>query len=231
MNFVEKIIYSILNLEERFLKKRLEKTLDVKNSSKRKKVFQGGCLLSFDSVAEDEKNKMEEELKLILKQTGYTPEKLLEYIKNQGTPVYYIKFPSMIYNIKENEGFIYPQKGLKALYLSFLTAKKIKFKTGEMFVLSEGVINKFYFIYHLYNWYAYKHGISGIDADSVSMLNRYLFNAADEDIEKLQLADIYKLKDAIKQDKSAIEFVFNLCRELEGSKNAFKKLTEDGTSI
>jgi len=115
--------------------------------------------------------------------------------------------------------------------LSLLTGRNFVLKTDEMFILSKGNINKFYFIYHLYNWYAYKHGISGVDSDSVFMLNKYLFNATDEEINKLPLADIYKLKDAIKQDKDAIEFVFKLCKDLEGAKNAFLKLTENGTSI
>ena len=52
-----------------------------------------------------------------------------------------------------------------------------------------------------------------------------------EEINKLQLADIYQLKDAIKQDKSAIEFVFKLCQETEGSKKALQKLKENGANL
>jgi hypothetical protein len=231
MDFVKNIIYFILNLQEKILRARLKNTINAKNNSKRKKYFQDGCLLSLESVADEEKNKMEGELSLILKQADYEPEKLLEYIKLKGTGVYYIKNPKALYSVGENEGFIYPQDGLKAAYLSLLTGRNFVLKTDEMFILSKGNINKFYFIYHLYNWYAYKHGISGVDSDSVFMLNKYLFNATDEEINKLPLADIYKLKDAIKQDKDAIEFVFKLCKDLEGAKNAFLKLTENGTSI
>lgn len=231
MDFVKNIIYFILNLQEKILRARLKNTINTKNTSKRKKYFQDGCLLSLESVAEEEKNKMEKELALILKQADYEPEKLLEYIKLKGTGVNYIKNPKLLYSLGENEGFIYPQDGLKAAYLSLLTGKNFVLKTDEMFILSKGNINKFYFIYHFYNWYAFKHGISGMDSDSIYMLNRYLFNATDEEIKKLQLADIYKLKDAIKQDKAAIDFVFRLCKDLEGAKKAFSKLTEDGTSI
>ncbi len=221
MDFVKNIIYFILNLQEKILRARLKNTINAKNNSKRKKYFQDGCLLSLESVADEEKNKMEGELSLILKQADYEPEKLLEYIKLKGTGVYYIKNPKALYSVGENEGFIYPQDGLKAAYLSLLTGRNFVLKTDEMFILSKGNINKFYFIYHLYNWYAYKHGISGVDSDSVFMLNKYLFNATDEEINKLPLADIYKLKDAIKQDKDAIEFVFKLCKDLEGAKDAF----------
>lgn len=231
MGLIKSIIYSVLSLQEKFLRARLNRTLGIKNKSRRKKYYGFGCLLSLDALADNEKNKMEEELRLLLKQYNYEPEKLLEYVSNQGTPVYYIDNPKSIYSIGENEGFIYPQKGSKAIYISLLTDKKWKIKTPEMFILSRGEINKFYFVYHFYNWYAYKHGISGMDSDSINMLNKYLFNASDEEINKLQLEDIYKLKDAIKQDKASIEFVFKLCRDLEGAKKAFDKINENGASI
>lgn len=231
MKFIKNIIYSVLALEEKFLRVRLNKTLRSQNSSKRKKIFKDGCLLSLDSVAEETKNQMEQELLLILKQADYEPEKLLEYVKNQGTGVFYIPFLKPLDLINENEGFIYPYKGLKAFWLSLFTDKKFRFKTDEMFVLRRGDINKFYFVYHFYNWYSFKHGISGMDSDNLALLNRYLFNSTEEEIRKLQLEDIYKLKDAIKQDKASIEFVLKLCRDMEGAKKAFDKLLDDGASI
>ncbi len=231
MNIIKDIIYYIFSLQENFLKAKLNKTLGAKNLSKRKKFFHSGCTLTLDSLAEEEKNKMEAELYNLLKQANYNPNKLLEYVKSQGTSVYYINDAKQIYSIGENEGFIYPQKGGKALYISLLTGNGFKLKTNEMFVLSKGEINKFYFIYHFYNWYAFKHGVFGVDSDSIVLLNRYLFNASDEDINKLQLSDIYKLKDAIKQDKASIEFVFKLCRDLEGAKNALNKIKDNGASI
>ena len=43
--------------------------------------------------------------------------------------------------------------------------------------------------------------------------------------------DIYKLKDAIKQDKAAIEFVFRLCQQYEGAKKALNKLKDNGANL
>ena len=100
-----------------------------------------------------------------------------------------------------------------------------------MFILTKGEINKYYFIYHFYNWYTFKHGIAGIDSESQILLNKYLFNATDKDFDNLQLADIYKLKDAIKQDKSAIEFVFKLCQKYDGTKKALEKLKDNGANL
>ena len=231
MNIIKKLLYFAFSLQEKLLAERLNRTLKVKIKSKRKKIYSDGCLLSLDSIAEEEKKQMEEELTLILKNSEYRPDRILKYIEGQGTQVFYVKNPQSLYSVNENEGFIYPQKGFKALYLNILTNKSFKFKTPEMFVLSKGEINKYYFMYHLYNWYAFKHGISGMDCESIDMLNKYLYCANDEDINKLQLEDIYKLKDAVKQDKSAIEFVVKLCRDFEGAQNALKKLQDGGTSI
>ena len=231
MDLFKKIIYFFLSVQEKLLTAKLNRTLGIKNNSKRKKVFGNGVLLSLDSLAEAERSQIEAELELILKNTDYKTDKIIEYVKNQGTKVFYIDNPKYLNSIGENEGFIYPQKGAKALYLSFLTEQKASFKTPEMFILPNGELNKFYFIYHFYNWYAFKHNIEGLDANSQDLLNKYLFNASDEDFQKLQLDDIFKLKDAIKQDKSAIEFVFKLCQNLESSKSAFNKLRNDGTNI
>lgn len=231
MSLFKDIVYFILSVQEKILTKRLNKTLGIKNSSKRKKYFANGCSLSLDSLAESEKIKMEEELSLILKSCKYEPLEVLDYIQKHGTKVFYIESSKSLNSIGENEGFIYPYKGHKALYLSLLTQKKFSLKTNEMFVLTKGEINKYYFIYHFYNWYAFKHGIAGMDTESQELLKKYLFSSSEDEIKNLQLSEIYKLKDAIKQDKLAIEFVFKLCQQYEGAKKALEKLQDKGANL
>ncbi len=231
MSLFKNIVLFVLSIQEKMLTKSLNKTLGVKHESKRKKYFQNGCLLSLDSLADSEKQKMEEELSIVLKSANYEPTEVLKYIQSHGTKVYYIDNVKSLNSIGENEGFVYPQKGTKALYLSLLTTKKVSLKTPEMFILTKGEINKYYFIYHFYNWYAFKHNIAGMDSESQELLKKYLFNDSDEDFSKLQLADIYKLKDAIKQDKASIEFVFRLCQQYEGTKKALDKLKNSGANL
>lgn len=231
MNLFKNIIYYVLSVQEKMITHSLGKTLGAKNHSKRKKVFSNGCLLNLDSVAESERIKMEEELMLILKTANFDPNNILNYIKMHGTEIFYINNEKALNTLGENAGFIYPQKGLNALALSLLTTQKWKLETNEMFVLTKGELNTYYFIYNFYNWYAFKHGISGIERDAQDLLNKYLYNSSDEDITKLQLNEIYKLKDAIKQDKLAIEFVFKLCQNYETSKKALDKLKNEGAQI
>ena len=230
MKLFNNILYKILSVQEKILRHRLSKTIGAKNFSKRKRHYSNGCLLDLSSLADTEKQKLEEELTLILQKNEYDPKKILEYIKKQGTSVYLLQKASKILNpIGENEGFIYPAKGSKALYLSLSINKKFALKTDEMFVLSKGGINKYYFIYHLYNWYAFKHNIAGMDSSSQELHKKYLFT--DADTKTLQLEDIYKLKDAIKQDKASIEFVIKLCRNYDGAKQALEKLKDSGARL
>ena len=231
MSFIKNIIYFVLSIQEKMLVRNLSKTLGVKTTSKRKNHYSSGCFLSLETLAESDKQKMEEELELILKSANYNPVEVLKYINIHGTNIYYVENAKSLHSIGENEGFIYPQKGFKALYLSLLVNRKISLKTDEMFVLAKGEINKYYFIYHFYNWYAYKHNIVGIDAKTQSLLTKYLYNSSEEEINKLQLADIFKLKDAIKQDKAAIDFVLKLCQKYESSKKALEKLKDTGANL
>ena len=229
MDLFKNIIYSILSLQERILRYRLSKTIGVKNKSKRKRHYFDGNMLDLSTLADAEKQKLEEEITLILRKYEYEPKRILEYIRTTGTRVYYLENASKILNpIGENEGLIYPAKGSKALYLSLATSKTFALKTNEMFILSKGEINKYYFIYHFYNWYAFKHNIAGMDSDSQELLKKYLFT--DADTQELQLAEIYQLKDAIRQDKASIEFVVKLCREYEGTKQALDKMHNEGSA-
>lgn len=226
---LKKIIYGILSVQEKILKYQLSKTLGVKNKSKRKRHYLAGCTLDLNALADCEKQKLEEEIVLLLKKFNYEPLELLKYVEKQGTKVFFIDKASKLLNpIGENEGFIYPAKGSLAMYLSLATSKKPALKTDEMFVLSKGEINKYYFIYHFYNWFAFKHGIAGMDSESQKLLKKYLLE--NSDTKELQLADIYKLKDAIKQDKASIEFVVKLCRNYDGAKQALDKMKNDGSA-
>lgn len=229
MQLLKSFIYKVLELQEKVLRFRLSKTISAKNNSKRKRHYTQGCTLDLNTMADIEKQELEAKITNILKTYNYNPPRILEYIKSQGTNVTYIKDAKKLLNpIGENEGFIYPCKGAKALYLSLGVNKKFAFKTDEMFVLSEGEINKYYFIYHFYNWFAFKNNISGMDSESQELLRKFLFT--NSDTKELQLDDIYKLKDAIRQDKASIEFVIKLCRNYDGAKQALTKMQNEGSA-
>ena len=212
MNIFKSIVLLFLSVQEKNLLKKINKQV----SKNKKTHFANGCYLSFDSIAETQQSQMEDELELIIKTCNHNPIEILEYIAKHNTKIY--DLPSFLLKvIKLNTGFIYPQKGIKALYLGLITQKKIKFKTDAMFIINKNKIDDYLFMYHLYNWYTYRHGIQGIDADSQKLLNSYL-NSNDDKLNKLNLNEMIRLKDAIKQDKNAIDFVLKLYTKFENAK-------------
>ena len=227
MQIIKKILYKIFSLQEALLQIKLSETLNAKQLSKSKRHYSAGCVLDLNSLAEKDKTELEFEITEILAKNNYDPENLLEYIAAEGTGIYRIQNAAKLLNpVGENEGFIYPATGLKALYLSLGINKKFSLKTDEMFVVPNGMINKYYFLYHFYNWFAFKRNIFGLDLNSQELLKKYLYGRGE--ISDLQLADIYKLKNAIRQDKASIEFVIKLCRNSDGAKQALNKLKSEG---
>ena len=223
------LLYNILKLQEKILRFQLSKSIGIKNTSKRKRHYSNGCMLDLNSMAEVEKQELEDKITNILKTYEFNPLRILDYVKSQGTKVVFLKDAKKLLNpIYENEGFIYPAKNAKALYLSLAINKRFALKTDEMFVLSKGEINKYYFIYHFYNWFAFKNNIAGMDSESQELLKKYLFT--DSDTKELQLSEIYKLKDAIREDKASIEFVVKLCRNYDGAKHALEKMRDEGSA-
>ena len=89
MKLLNSIIYTILSVQEKFLRFKLSRTIGFKNTSKRKRHFGNGFILDLNSIADAEKEKLEAEITNILKVNEYDPKKLLKYIEAQGTKVFY----------------------------------------------------------------------------------------------------------------------------------------------
>ena len=67
------------------------------------------------------KEKLDFDVKSVLKKYSNNPEKLLEYVQQSGTLVSKIKHAKFILAlIGYEEGFIAPLKGLKAVYLTLV---------------------------------------------------------------------------------------------------------------
>ena len=155
MNLFKKIVLFVFSLQEKMLKKSLDRTIKIKSNTKRKFFSNKDCLLTLDSLAESQKKLLEEEIELILKTCNFSPAEILDYIKKHGTKVFYVKFSTIIKKIIPKEGFVYPQKGIKAFFIALFLMKKLKFKIDEAFVIYSKDIDKYYFIYHFYNWFCY----------------------------------------------------------------------------
>ena len=182
------------------------------------------------TIKQDSSNKTsanKEKIKKLFETFLDRPEKLFEYIKNGKTPVYKIQnAPDILKPIKEQEGFILPKKGLKALYLNLVLNKKISFKTSEMFVLRSYNVNLCAFLYQFYNWYSYKMNLTGFEDDSQEYF-KHVFEICETDkINSLTFEEVIKLKSAIKRDIEAINFVSDFIKETVTSKKNLEKIKQ-----
>lgn len=176
---------------------------------------------------------MDEELKNIVKACKTNPELLLTFVEQKGTPVYKIPHADKILaKIKEEEGFITPLKGWKALYLNFVTglfAQKrlhLSLNSGEMFVLRNGEINVYYMLHQFHKWYGFKKNLPGYDEKAQALFKENLENMSDT--REMSVEEILALKEAIARDAEAADFVINLAKESTGAKKALEKMKKDG---
>lgn len=96
--------------------------------------------------------------------------------------------------IQEEEGIIFEQEGLTALFLSLITGQGIKFKTKPMFVLRNGNIEPYYMLHHFYRWYAQKSNLPGFDFKTQQKFKQFLIDNSDEAVKNSQWKIFYHCK-------------------------------------
>ncbi len=192
--------------------------------------------LELNSQNKQDNLSIRNQAKIIIKEYKGDPEKILNYIKNQGTPVIKVKYAEKVLTfLKEDEGFIYPQKGIRALILSIAvnvlsSDKKIKIglKTPEIFFMRNQPANFYFLAHQFYHWMSFKNNLDNFDENALYHFKNVASNdLSDKDISNMSLTQILSMKDAISRDVEAIEFVKEITKELIGSKNALNKLKQD----
>lgn len=237
-DFIQKFIYSVLTLQEKFLVKKLNRNFkSVYSNSTSKKVFGQAASLELNTKTDKNKTKLEHDVKTILKKYKNEPEKLLEFVQRSGTKVYKIKFADKILKlIGHEEGFVSATKGLKALFLNVvipMTKKeKISFslKSEAMFVLRDLPLDNYCTIQQFHKWYAMKLNLPGFNEEAQNNFQKFL-HSNDSDIKSLSVEEILDLKEAIARDVEAINFIVDLAKSTTGSKNALKKITAGGATV
>lgn len=238
-NFIQNFIYWVLSLQEKILSKKLKRSFKQSYShSTTKTVFSKGNSLKLTTLTEKNKEKLKNEVEIVLKNNGNDPAKLLEFVEKNGTPVYKIPFANKFLQlINYEEGLIGELKGAKAIYLSLVTSVlsgkglKIKLTTEPMFVIRNLQIDQYCMIQQFHKWYAMKLNLPGFDAESQENFQKFLDKADDDEIKSLSVDEILGLKEAIARDVEAINFVVSLAKATSGSQSALKKMSTGGASV
>ena len=203
----------------------LQKKILSSNVSGEKKYVTSAAMLDINATSKKVKKVNQEKIEKIVQAYLSEPKKMFDYIKGANTGVYIIKGAKKILSfICEDEGFILPKKGFKALYLNLILNKKISFKTSEMFVMSSYDVNIYAFIYQFYNWYCYKMKLYGFE-DDVQESFKHVFEICETPkINTLSYDEIVGLKAAIRHDIEAIEFVKKIAVKNSMAKKNLNKI-------
>ena len=181
--------------------------------------------MSLDAKKQKKTQLLREKVRQIVKKNIKTPEKLLEHVEKSGTKVVKIPYADKILSyVNEQEGFITPRSGFEALYLNLVLNKKISFKTPEMFVLRDLPVNIYVMSHQFHKWYAYKMGLPGYDEASQEKFKRVFEFSDSKKAQELSYGEIMALKEAVRRDMEAIDFVLELSKEHEGSKKTLDKI-------
>lgn len=227
----------MFDIFQKLIERALNKKSKMKQKSASRKALNNAASFELTGEAEKSKNKLENAMQIILKKFGDNPDALLAFVEKNGTEVY--KLPSadkFLRLIGYEQGFVIPSKGFKSFYINTIIAifagRKIKLslETEPKFIISKNPIEKYFMIQQFYKWYAKKLDLPGFEPETQDILQKFL-NLGDEDIKNLSVEEILELKEAIARDVESIDFIVDMAKNTEGSKNALKKMTDGGASV
>lgn len=230
-NFIYKLLKVVLDIQTKFYNKKIQTIPGSYKNGLSKIAFHGDNELVLNVETEKAKTELDKKVKEIIKDKLDNPEKLLSFIKEQGTDVFRINNADILLSIiGEEEGFITPLNGLKAfwtnLFVNFAVYKKIviSFKSNEMFILRPLPVDIYYMIHQFHKWYSFKLELPGFNYKEQENFKKIFKTLKQEDITTLTLGEIISLKEAIARDVEAIDFVVNLSKEYDTSKKLLKRL-------
>ena len=183
-------------------------------TSKGKTIITSSETVSFSTNSEVEK-KIEDIKKFVTaihKTSEQNPEKLLEYIKMHGTPVFKINRANEVLNkVFEHTGFITEVKGGKAFYLNWVIKKTFSFYFAPAVVISKDKPTDYFaLLREFYLWYSMKKGLAGFEFEARENFKNYMANLEHPKGKKLKYGELLKVQEALSRDKEATDFVVEL---------------------
>lgn len=239
MDFYEKLIRAYKRWLVRCRRKRKAASTFFKSSTT-KRVMNSCCTMKLSAETENKKKMLNEKLKAIVKQYINTPEKLIQYLKLQGVGVYKFPFAEKILNaMGEEEGFLIPLKGYKAVVLNLLIGIfckgkiQLRRRTKAMIVLNKGASEIYTIARAAYKYYGFKNEMPGYDYKSQTVFKK-VYNKRKNSVSPFAtctIQDMYACKEAIARDIESINFTIELSVEYENAKKALKKMKEETANI
>lgn len=237
MEFFKKFIETANSLLQK-KKQSFSGSVSYKNSTT-KHAMNSSCTMKLSSQTDKIKEEIDLKVSDVVKKYFHTPEKLVQYMKTQGIKIYRInKAEKILSFFGEEEGFITPLKGTKAILLNILVSalcgEKFSFdiKSKEMMIFDVNNTEIYTIARAFYKYTGYKNNLPGYDYKSQSTFKRlYSKRHHSSPFTGCGIEDMYACKEAIARDMESINFTINLSSEYENAKKAAKKISTDGAKI
>ena len=214
MTFLDKIKNKLINyLVSKKKKTKHSSSISVSNSTN-KYSMNSSCTMALTSTTEAKKQKIYEEVKKVVVDYFNTPEKLIQYMKARGCKVYRIKnAEKLLAYIHEEEGFISPLKGYKALFVNLLISlcssekMNLKMSSRELFIFDEKGTEIYTIARAYFKYVGFKNQLPGYDYKSQETFKKmYQKKNTPAPFNNCSINDMYACKEAISRDLESINF-------------------------
>lgn len=210
--------------------------VNYKNSTS-KYTLTADCTMELSGKTAEKKKEIHEYLEPIIKKYMDNPEKFIQYIRFKGLKVYTINNSAELLSfIGEEEGFITPLKGIKALLLNIMlfikgkTKLSLSLSTSEMFIFNPNETEIYTVIRAFYKYCGFKNNLPGYDIKSQALFKKIYGNKNHKranNLNKLSFKEVLACKEALARDLESINYTLKLSLEYEQSKKALKKIITD----
>ena len=215
MNLLQRVLYLILFVKERFLSALLARhTKGSFGNSTSKTVIGEAATLDIIAAAKNNIELVKNEMSELVSKSKFSSDVLIDYAQNNGVKVVFIKDATKILNLLgEEQGFITERKGLDGLVLNLLTGNGISSKSKPVIILEHGNKDFYYLLFTVYKLCGYLRKLPGYDFKAQKLFKTYAKFADKADISKLKMEELNALKQAVARDNEASKFVIEISHQ------------------
>lgn len=213
----------LLDRQIRMLEKFIEKN---KSALKRGQ----GVNSSFTQKIKEKNQKIHLSVKKLIQVSKQNPKVIIKFIENKNTKVYQTPFAiKLLKHINEEQGFIPPKTGIKALYLNtiipLICGKKMIFslQSSEMFVFAPKKLHLYKLIEGVYHWHAFRAKLDGYNEKAIENYKKTQISKNKEYIKRLSFDEIQEVKAVVYRGLEACKFIMNFSIEYDNAKNLTSK--------
>lgn len=231
-SFMDKFKQAMLDKKKKALIKSIKEKQSAQGISG-KQIVTANDTVTINAKAQEAIDSVRAKMVELNKRFKGNPSKILEYVKNNGTKVYRIEnADTMLSKIHEHTGFLIPLQGAKAMFVNTLIGGKMASGTDAMFIVdADKDIDYYLLLREFYLWYSYKSNLDGFDFKTQEIFKKYMAEKRNPEMSNLDYEKMYTLKEALKRDAEANEFIMELMREKEGGANVLKKMQDGGADV